>query len=84
MLLDRVAKFGVIGAIGISLISLGAFWLMEITWANRVAGVEGKARGTVLIIAVAGTALAIFFLFIVIGGFIDRELEARGIDKPDE
>lgn len=74
----------VVGAIGVVLISLGTLGLMGIAWAERAAGFEGRAIGTILIIGVGGTAVSIVFLFVVIGAFLDRELEARGLDNPDE
>lgn len=54
MLLDRVAKFGFVGAIGTILISLGTFGLIGIAWAERTAGFEGKTLGTILIIWIGG------------------------------
>lgn len=84
MMLDRVAKFGFVGAIGVILISLGTFGLMAVAWAERTAGFDGRAIGIVLIVWVGGTAVAVLFLFVVIGAFLDRELEARGLDNPEE
>lgn len=77
--LDRVAKFGVIGAVGIVLISLGTGGLMGLAWADRVVGHEGRAMGTVAVVGIVGTAVAVLFLFVVIGAYLDRELEARGL-----
>jgi len=82
--IDRAAKYGTIGAIGVILISLSTYGLMGMAWANRLAGAEGDARGTMMIVGVAGTGTAVLFLFVVIGAFLDRELEARGIDTPEE
>jgi hypothetical protein len=38
----------------------------------------------VLFVGIAGTATTVLFLFVVIGAFLDRELEARGLDSPGE
>lgn len=82
MELDRAAKFGTIGAIGAVLISLGTVGVGWLAWANRTAGAEGSAMGTIAMVWIGGTAVTILFLFVVIGAFIDRELDARGLDTP--
>lgn len=82
--LGRAAKFGFVGALGVILLSLGTYGLMGLVWANRISGVEGRATDTMMIIGIAGTAVAILFLFVVIGGYLDRELEARGLGTPEE
>jgi len=82
--IGRAAKYGTIGAIGVILISLGTYALMGMVWANRIASAEGDATATMMIVGVAGTGTAILFLFVVIGAFLDRELEARGLDTPKE
>lgn len=84
MLLDRIAKFGFVGAIGVTAISLGTLWLTGIVWANRIAGYEGRAKSTILIVVAAGVAVNVLFLFVVIGAYVDRELEARGLSVPEE
>lgn len=84
MELDRAAKFGTIGAIGVILISLATLGLSWAAWADRIAGAEAQAMGTVVVVTLAGTTVTIVFLFVVIGGFIDRELEARGLDDFEE
>lgn len=82
--IGRAAKFGSLGAIGVILIYLGTYSLMGVAWADRVAGSEGDAIGTIMIVGIAGTALAILFLFVVFGAFLDQELEARGLGSPEE
>lgn len=82
--LGRAAKFGSVGAIGVILISLGTAGLMGMAWADRISGSEGMAIGTVTIVGIAGAAITIVFLFVVIGAFLDRELEARGIGNSEE
>jgi hypothetical protein len=82
--LGRATKFGSVGAIGVVLISLGTAGLMWMAWADRISGSEGTAVGTVLFVGIAGTATTILFLFVVIAAFLDRELEARGLDSPGE
>ena len=76
--LGRAAKFGSLGSIGVILISLATGGLMGMAWANRLSGAEGMAIGTVLIVGIVGMAFATLFLFVVIGAFLDRELEVRG------
>ena len=82
--LGRAAKFGSVGAIGVVLIALGTAGLMGLAWADRVSGSEGMAIGTVILVGVGGTATAVLFLFVVMGAFLDRELEARGLEGPEE
>lgn len=81
--LGRVAKFGSVGAIGVVLISLGTAGLMGMAWADRISGSEGMAVGTMIIIGIAGTAITILFLFVVIGAFLDRELDERELGNPE-
>ena len=82
--LGRAARYGLIGAVGFVLISLGTGGLMGLAWADRVSGHEGRAMGVVAMVGIAGTALAVLYLFVVVGAFVDRELEARGLGGPDE
>jgi len=84
MELDRAAKFGTIGAVGVILIALGTVGLGWVAWADRIAGAEGMTLGTVVLVGIGGTAAAVLFLFVVIGAFIDRELAARGVDGPGD
>ncbi len=80
----RASRFGVVGAVGVILLALGTYGLMGMVWADRISGAEGMAIHTMLIVAIAGTALTVVFLFVVIGAFLDRELEARGLETPEE
>jgi hypothetical protein len=82
--LGRATRFGSVGAIGVILISLGTAGVMGMAWADRISSSEGMALGSMMIIGIAGTAFTIVFLFVVIGAFLDRELEARGLDRPEE
>jgi hypothetical protein len=82
--LNRAAKFGSVGAIGVVLISLGTASLMGMAWSDRIRGSEGMAVGSVVIVGILGMAITILFLFVVIGAFLDRELEARGLNNPEE
>lgn len=82
--LDRAAKFGIIGAVGVVLISLGTVGLGWVAWTDRVAGAEGMALGTVVLVGIAGTAATVLFLFVVVAAFVDRELAARGLDRSGE
>jgi len=82
--LGRATKYGSVGAIGVVLISLATAGLMGMAWADRISGSEGMAIGTMILVGIGGTAVAILFLFVVIGAFLDRELDARGLDGPEE
>lgn len=77
MRIERAATFGIVGTIGIIAISLATFGL-----AQKVSPLAGDAP--ILMIGVAGTAVNLMFLFAVIGVFVDRKLEARGIASPEE
>jgi hypothetical protein len=82
--LGRAGKFGSVGAFGVILISLGTFGLMGIAWSDRVSGAEGMAIGTMILVGIGGTAITIVFLFVIIGAFLDQELEARGLGNSEE
>ena len=82
MRLDRAAKFGVIAAIGIVFVSLTAFWLMQLIQANAIR--EGDAFGSILIVWIGSIAVSLMFLFVVIGEYVDRTLEGRGLPDPEE
>lgn len=84
MELDRAAKYGSIGAVGVVLISLGTVGLAWVAWADRVAGAEGMAFWTVVLVGISGMAVAVLFLFVVIGAFLDRELADRGLDGAED
>jgi hypothetical protein len=82
--LDRAAKFGTIGAVGVVLISVGTVGLGWVAWTDRIAGAEGMALGTVALVGIGGLAATILFLFVVVGAFVDRKLAARGLDGAGE
>ncbi|WP_318569349.1 hypothetical protein [Salinigranum marinum] len=82
--LARAAKFGSVGATGVILISFGSAGLMGMAWADRISGSEGMAIGSMMMVGIAGTAITVLFLFVVIGAFLDRELEARGLGNLEE
>lgn len=83
MRLDRAAKFGIFGSIGFLVI-----WLVMFAMIREVrTGVEaGTLEGdlTILFILVGGTAVGMVFLFTLIGEYIDRILETRGLVDPGE
>lgn len=82
--LGRTAKFGSVGATGVILISLVTSSLIGMVWNDRITGSEGMAIGTMIIVGIVGIAIIILFLFLIIGAFLDRELEARGLNNPDK
>lgn len=74
-------KYGTIGAFGVILSLLGTLGLSWIVWSDRISGQEGKAVVTIILIVVTAMAVSIVFIFVIIGEFIDRELEAHGLDS---
>jgi Co/Zn/Cd efflux system component len=82
--LGRTAKFGSVGAIGGVLISLATSGLMWMAWNDRISGAEGMAIGTMILVGIGGLAITILFLFFVGAAFVERELEARGLDSTEE
>lgn len=83
MRIDRAAKFGIIGTIGVTAISLMTFWLIWTEYTTTLSGME-PAYGLMLSIGIVGLAVNLMFLFAVIGVFVDRKLEARGFANPEE
>lgn len=75
MRIDRAAKFGFIAAIGVIAIQLAAFGLTQ-----QVSSLAGELP--ILMIRAAGAAVALMYLFAVIGVFVDRKLAARGLAGP--
>jgi len=65
--LGRAAKYGSASALGVVLISLGTYDLMGTVWNDRLSGAEGMAVANIVTIGILGMALAIVFLFVVIG-----------------
>ncbi|MDS0283503.1 hypothetical protein [Haloarcula onubensis] len=83
MRLDRTAKFGTVGAAGVLLVALTTAGLSVVEWNSRITGAEGSALQTIALVVAGGIAVAVVFLFVVIGAYIDRELAARGLDSED-
>lgn len=80
--LGRTARYGTIGAVGVTLGGLGTAWVARMAWADSITPEVGTR--SVAIIWVMGTMLTVLFLFLVVGAFVDRELEARGLDDREE
>ncbi|SFR50448.1 hypothetical protein [Halogeometricum limi] len=55
-----------------------------VVWTDRLGGQEGTALVNVLLVGLGTTTVAVVFLFVVVGAFIDRELNARGLDTSEE
>jgi hypothetical protein len=83
MELGLAFKYGTIGAVGVILAFLGTLGLSWIVWSDRISGQEGKAVVTIILIVVTAVAISIIFIFVIIGEFIDRELEAHGFDTAE-
>lgn len=83
MLLARAVKFGFIATIGVAFFSLATGWLIWTEYTTTISGIE-PAWFLMLMIGVAGLTLNMLVLFTVIGEYVDRELEARGLASPEE
>lgn len=78
MRIERATKYGLVAAAGVLPLTGGTRWLIR-----QVRAGAGDAQGTVIFVGVAGTVVTLIFLFAVVGAYVDRELEARGIE-PEE
>lgn len=83
MRIERAVRFGLAATIGVAAISLTTGWLIWTEYATTISGTE-PAWILMLGIGVAGLAASLMFLFAVIGEYVDRELEARGLASPEE
>lgn len=82
--LDRAAKFGAIGASGVLLYSLGMAWVTWSFWISELSDSEMNALGIIVIFGIIGAVITVVFLFVIVGQFIHRELEARGLSDSDQ
>ena len=83
MRLDRAAKFGVFGSIGFTVIWLGMFAMIRETQTGVTGGtLEGDVVTAVVLFG--GTVVGMMFLFTLIGEYIDRELDSRGVANVEE
>ena len=83
MRIDRAAKFGLVATVGVATISLSTGWLLWTEYTTTISGTE-PAWMLMLVIGVAGLTVNLLFLFAVIGEYVDRKLEARGVARPEE
>ena len=81
--MDRVWKFGLITATGVTFVSVMTGWIIWREYTTTIAGSE-PAWFLMLIIGVAGLTVNMLFLFLVIGEYVNRELEARGVASTEE
>lgn len=79
MQIDRAATYGLIATVGVTAISLVTAWLLRSVIADSIGRPDPVL---LLIVAIAGTAVTMIFLFAVIGVFVDRKLEARESSTP--
>jgi hypothetical protein len=83
MRLDRAAKFGLFGSIGFTLIWLGMFAMVREIQTGVTGGtLEGDVVTAVVLFG--GTVAGMIFLFTLIGEYVDRELDSRGIASIEE
>lgn len=75
---ERATKFGLVAATGIVLISLATYGLIQ--------QARSPLRGdtVVLLVLIGGTVTNLIFLFMVIGVYVERKLEARGLITRNE
>ena len=78
MRLDRAAKFGLFGSVGFVVISLGIFAMVREVQRGVKRGTL-EADVTILMILIGGTTVGLIFLFVLVGEYVDRELESRGL-----
>lgn len=83
MRLERAVRFGFTGMIGLAVIGVVTVWVATLADAT----VSVNLRGTdirIVIMGLMGAAVALMFLFWLIGLFVDEKLEDNEIDRPDE
>lgn len=83
MLLARTAKFGRIATLGVAFVSVATGWVIWREYTTTVSG-QDPALSLILVIGVTGLTVSMIFLFIVIGEYVDRELEAKGLARLEE
>lgn len=81
MRLERSVRFGITGTIGVMIISLGTFWVLQLS--ESPAMPAGQAF-IILIIVGFGLAVALMFLFGLMDIFVDEKLEHRERPNTDE
>lgn len=81
--MHHVWKFGLIAATGVTVVSLMTGLVIWREYTSTIAGRE-PAWFLMLLIGIFGLIVNMLFLFLVIGIYIDRELEARGLASPEE
>lgn len=83
MRFERAARFGIYASVGFLVISMGAFELVG----DIRTGVEGGTMAgdlAVLTVLAGATAAGMVFLFALIGEYVDRELDRRGLAGGEE
>lgn len=83
MLLERAARFGLVATVGVAFVSVATGYLIWTEYTTTISGSE-PAWLLMLTMGVSGLAVNLLFLFVVIGEYFDRELEARGLTGPEE
>jgi Co/Zn/Cd efflux system component len=83
MRIERAAKFGLAATLGVGVISLATGWLVWTQYSTTISGTE-PAWVLMLGIGVAGLAANLMLLFALIGEYVDREMEARGLAGPEK
>lgn len=76
MRIQRAAKFGVIGGIGVTILSGGTVLMVQRAMADQIRSQDAALMG--ILVGVMGIILTTVLLFAVIGVYVDRKLEALG------
>ncbi|MFC7046027.1 hypothetical protein ACFQH6_11920 [Halobacteriaceae archaeon GCM10025711] len=80
MLLERAVNFGLIATLGVAFFSLATGYL---AWTEYTSTIGNEpAWFLIFAIGLAGLAANLMFLFVVIGEYVDRKIDARGIAEP--
>lgn len=81
MRFERAVRFGLIGSIGVLVIAVGTFAMLQLS--ESPAFPAGKAFITVIVVGL-GLAVALMFLFGLIDVLVDEKLEDRENTSTDE
>lgn len=81
MRFERAVRFGFVGSIGVIAISLGTYWMLQLS--ESPANPFGEAF-IFLIVVGLGLAVALTFLFGLIDVFVDEKLEVHDSSSTGE
>lgn len=82
MRLERAVRFGFIGAVGVTIVSLVTSWLLQQALTQSMSGFNQLFVS--VIVGGFGTAVALSLLFGLIDALVDEKLDERGQRRPGE